>query len=97
MLYVGNGTTVANDCVVEDIFFDPNGANQTSLGSAVCIYGSSGTKALRNIIRGCRFTKCQNDNVKLIYADKSIVATIHSTNATMVRLSESSQVRNPIM
>ncbi len=97
MLYIGNGSTVANDCVVEDIFFDPNGANQTSLGSAVCIYGTSGVKALRNIIRGCRFTKCQNDNVKLIYADRNIVANNifdECTNGAGLGIFSSSQSNN---
>ncbi len=74
MVQVGNGTTIANDCVVEDIFFDGNRANQTSLGALLNIYGSAGTKALRNVIRGCRFYNALTDAVKLIYADKGIVA-----------------------
>ena len=74
MVQVGNGTTIANDCVVEDIFFDGNKANQTSNGALLNIYGSSGTKALRNVVRGCRFYNARADAVKLIYADKSIVA-----------------------
>lgn len=74
MLQVGNGTTIANDCVIEDIFFDGNKANQTSNGALLNIYGSSGTKALRNVVRGCRFYNARTDAVKLIYADKSIVA-----------------------
>jgi len=74
IIRVGNGTTIVNDCVVEDLMVDGNRANQTSLGSAVLIYGSSGTKALRNIVRNCRLTNCLTDCVKLIYSDKGIVS-----------------------
>ena len=73
IIRIGNGTTIVNDCVVENLMVDGNKANQTSLGAAVVIYGSSGTKALRNIVRGCRFTNCNLDALKLIYADKSII------------------------
>ncbi len=74
MIQVGNGSTIVNDCVVEDLLVDGNRANQTSLGSAVLIYGSSVTKSLRNIIRDCRLTNCLTDCVKLIYSDKGIVS-----------------------
>ncbi len=75
IIQVGDGgSNIVNDCVVEDLQVDGNRANQTSLGSAVVIYGSSGTKALRNIVRGCRLTNCYADCLKLIYADKSIIA-----------------------
>jgi parallel beta-helix repeat protein len=74
MIRVGNGTTIVNDCVVENMTVDGNRANQTSLGSPVIIWGSSGTKALRNIVRGCRLTNCLSDCLKVIYADKGIVS-----------------------
>ncbi len=73
MIRVGNGTTIVNDCVVENMTVDGNRANQTSLGSPVIIWGSSGTKALRNIVRGCRLTNCLSDCLKVIYADKGII------------------------
>ncbi len=73
MIQVGNGSTIVNDCVVEDLTVDGNKANQTSLGAAIVLYGSSGTKALRNMVRGCRLTNCNLDCLKLIYADKSII------------------------
>lgn len=74
MIRVGNGTTIVNDCVVENMTVDGNRANQTSLGSPIIIWGSSGTKALRNIVRGCRLTNCLSDCLKVIYADKGIVS-----------------------
>lgn len=73
IIRVGNGTTIVNDCVVEDLMVDGNKANQTSLGSAIIIWGSSGTKALRNMVRGCRLTNCLTDCLKLIYSDKGII------------------------
>jgi len=73
MIRVGNGTTIVNDCVVENMTVDGNRANQTSLGSPIIIWGSSGTKALRNIVRGCRLTNCLSDCLKVIYADKGII------------------------
>ncbi|KKT62455.1 MAG: hypothetical protein UW55_C0012G0015 [Candidatus Giovannonibacteria bacterium GW2011_GWA2_44_26] len=73
IIRVGNGTTIVNDCVVEDLMVDGNKANQTSLGSAVIIWGASGTKALRNIVRGCRLTNCYLDCLKLIFADKGMI------------------------
>jgi len=73
MIRVGNGTTIVNDCVVENMTVDGNRVNQTSLGSPIIIWGSSGTKALRNIVRGCRLTNCLSDCLKVIYADKGII------------------------
>ncbi len=73
IIRVGNGTTIVNDCVVENMTVDGNRSNQTSLGSPVIIWGSSGTKALRNIVRGCRLTNCLSDCLKVIYADKGII------------------------
>ncbi len=73
MIQVGNGSTIVNDCVVEEMTVDGNRSNQSSLGSPVVIWGSSGTKALRNIVRGCHLTNCLLDCLKLIYADKSII------------------------
>lgn len=74
MVQVGNGTIIVNDCVVEDVFFDGNKANQTANGALLNIYGSAGTKSLRNVVRGCRFYNARTDAVKLIFADKSIIA-----------------------
>ncbi|MBI5369824.1 right-handed parallel beta-helix repeat-containing protein [Candidatus Uhrbacteria bacterium] len=99
MIQVGNGTTIVNDCVVEDLQVDGNKANQTSLGSAVVIYGSSGTKALRNIVRGCRLTNCYLDCLKLIYADKSIIEnnTIdENTSGSGIGIFSSSQTNDII-
>ncbi len=73
MIRMGNGTTIVNDCVVENMTVDGNRANQTSLGSPLIIWGSSGTKALRNVVQGCRLTNCLTDCLKVIFADKSII------------------------
>lgn len=94
MIQVGNGTTIVNDCVVEEMTVDGNRSNQSSLGSPVVIWGSSGTKALRNVVRGCHLTNCLLDCLKLIYADKSVIAnnTIdENTGGTAIGLFSSSQ------
>lgn len=99
MIQVGNGSTIVNDCVVEDLMVDGNKANQTSLGAAVVLYGSSGTKALRNIVRGCRLTNCYLDCLKLIYADKSIIENNvidENTGGAGIGIFSSSQTNNII-
>ncbi len=97
IIRVGNGTTIVNDCVVEDLMVDGNRANQTSLGSAIIIWGASGTKALRNIVRGCRLTNCYLDCLKLIFADKSIIENNvidENTGGAGIGIFSSSQTNN---
>ncbi|GEM_PF-4743570 len=97
MIQIGNGSTIVNDCVVEEMTIDGNRSNQSSLGSPVVIWGASGTKALRNTVRGCRLTNCLTDCLKLIFADKSIIQNNvidENTGGAAIGIFSSSQNNN---
>ncbi|MHB8710164.1 MAG: NosD domain-containing protein [Minisyncoccota bacterium] len=99
MIRMGNGTTIVNDCVVENLMLDGNRSNQSSLGSPLIIWGATGTHALRNIVRGCRMTNCLTDCLKVIYADKcTIEGNIidENTGGAGIGIFSSSQTNNII-
>ncbi len=99
MIRMGNGTTVVNDCVVENLMLDGNRSNQSSLGSPLIIWGATGTHALRNIVRGCRMTNCLTDCLKVIFADKGTIEgniIDENTGGAGIGIFSSSQANNII-